>query len=726
MNISFLNPSFLWGLPVVSIPILIHLLSQRRPITSPFSSVRFIQLASTTVVRKFKLKQLILLILRSLILLLLTLLFARPVVRRMPLFAQVEGVSRSSVILIDNSYSMGYVEEGESRFALARKVAGRILKMAKRGDRAAIFLISDEVKPLVSYLTDDRQILRERLEEGTLSFRPTNLLPGISQAYKILQESASPNREIILITDLGINGWQGTEGKSIKEFDPEVKFIIIDLNRESLSNVAVSEVDCRRLTMGETSEISAKIRNYSKGDISRLFVSVFLKPQDSFQIGRESGEKIDQGFMDLKAGRETIKDFFYDFPREGTYLGKVEVQEDSLPCDDRFYFKTEASEKIKVLLIDGHPGISSFSSETFYLTLSLSPTTSEVSSIQSPLSVKVVTADEFSQEKLDDFSVIFLANVGKVTSSLRDGLTSFVREGGGVVFSLGDNVNAQEYNLGFGNLLPAELREVKEIPKGEKEFKTIGFQDFTHPILKVFAAGKEGDLSRASFYQYFATQVKPSAKVVLGLAGDIPLLVEGELAYPGAGKVFLFTSTLDRDWNNLPAKPVFLPLIQQMVSYLALSTLREEPGRTFLVGEEISYELGTGELPPSVEIIDPKGKKFSVIPVQNRDFSGIEFGPVEMPGIYQLSYIRDRKWNNKYLSVNLDIESDESNLDKMGTKEIRKLFLAAPIKIIDDLANLEKDILQLLYGKEISKNLTFLLVGFLFLEVFLANPRRKR
>lgn len=250
MNISFLNPSFLWGLPVVSIPILIHLLSQRRPITSPFSSVRFIQLASTTVVRKFKLKQLILLILRSLILLLLTLLFARPVVRRMPLFAQVEGVSRSSVILIDNSYSMGYVEEGESRFTLARKVAGRILKMAKRGDRAAIFLISDEVKPLVSYLTDDRQILRERLEEGTLSFRPTNLLPGISQAYKILQESASPNREIILITDLGINGWQGTEGKSIKEFDPEVKFIIIDLNRESLSNVAVSEVDCRRLTMG--------------------------------------------------------------------------------------------------------------------------------------------------------------------------------------------------------------------------------------------------------------------------------------------------------------------------------------------------------------------------------------------------------------------------------------------------------------------------------------------
>ena len=100
MNITFLNPSFLWGLPVVSIPILIHLLSRRRPITSQFPTVRFIQLASTTVVRRFKLKQLILLILRSLILLLLTLLFARPVVREMALFAQVEEASLLSLIHI--------------------------------------------------------------------------------------------------------------------------------------------------------------------------------------------------------------------------------------------------------------------------------------------------------------------------------------------------------------------------------------------------------------------------------------------------------------------------------------------------------------------------------------------------------------------------------------------------------------------------------------------------
>jgi hypothetical protein len=726
MNVTFLNPSFLWGLPVVAIPILIHLLSRRRPLTFQFSTVRFIQLASTTVVRRFKLRQLILLILRSFILLLLTLLFARPVVRKTSLFAQVEGASLSTVILIDNSYSMGYVEGGESHFALAKKAARRILKMMKRSDCTALFLLSDEEKPLVSYLTDDRQMLLERMEEASLSFRPTNLLPGISQAYKILKESQSPNREIILITDLGINGWQGFDRKSIKEFDPQVKFIIVDLNRELLPNVALSKVDCRRVTVGETSKISAKIRNYSKENISRLSISVFLEPQGKFQINRETGEKVGQGFIDLKGGREGNKDFFYNLPQQGNYLGRVEIQEDSLPSDDRFYFKAEALEKVKVLLIDGDPGVSSFSSETFYLRLGLSPTNSGVPIIQSPLAVRVVTPDEFPEENLDDFSVIFLANVGKVSSSLRERLTSFVREGGGIVFSMGDNVNAEEYNLGFGDLLPARLVEVKGSSKGEGGFGSIDFQDFTHPILEVFAEGKQGDLTRASFYRYFATQAKTSAKVLLGLKDGLPLLIEGGLPYPGAGKVLLFASTLDRDWNNLPTKPVFLPLIQQMVRYLAFSTLGEEASGGFLVGQEIRYEFGPGELPQSAEIADPQGKKFSVVPSQKKDFSGIEFGPVEIPGIYQLSYIADRKWNSKCLPVNLNIESNESDLTKMETKEIKKFFSGAPVTIIDDLTNLEKEILQLLYGKEVSKDLTFLLAGLLFLEVFLANPRRKR
>jgi len=726
MNFTFLNPSFLWGLPVVSIPILIHLLSKRRPGIYRFSTVKFIQLASITVVRRFRLRQLTLLILRSLILLLLTFLFARPVVRKMPLLAQLEGASLSSVILIDNSYSMGYVEEGESRFALAKEVAKRLIKMMKGGDRIALFLVSDEVKPLVSYLTDEKQMLLEKIEGVSLSFRPTNFLPGVSQAYEILKESRSPNREIILVTDLAINGWQGFSANAIRESDPEVRFIVIDLSRKSLPNVALSRIDCSRLTIGESFKITAKVKNYSKENITHLFTSVFLEPQSKFQIKREIVDKVGEGFLDLGAKEESAKDFFYNFPKQENYLGKVEIQEDSLPSDDRLYFNIQALEKIRVLLVDGDPGISSFSSETFYLKLSLLPASSGISITNSPLAVKVVTPDELTEETVDDFSVIFLANVEKVPSSLRDRLVNFVRKGGGIILSLGDNVDVTEYELSFGDLMPARLIESKKKPKAEGEFESIGFQDFTHPILHVFAEGREGDLTRARFHQYFACQAKSSAREVLSLKNGSPLLIEARLPYPTSGKVLLFTSTLDREWNNLPTKPVFLPLIQQMVRYLALPTSREEPQGNFLVGQEIRYELSPGKLIVSAEITDPEGKKFSVFPVRKGDFSGIEFGPVEVPGVYRLSYVVDGKRDEKYLPVNLDIESNESDLTKMEIKEIRKLFPGAPIKIIDDLNNLEKEILQFLYGKEVSKELTLILVGFLFLEVFLANPHKKK
>lgn len=725
MNISFLNPSFLWGLPVASIPILIHLLSRRRPKTLQFSTVRFVQLASTTVVRRFKLKQLILLMLRCLILLLLTLLFSRPIVRRFPLFAQTEGVSRSTVILIDNSYSMGYVEEGESRFSRAKEIVKRIIKMGKRSDRVATFLISDEVKPLVSYLTDDRQMLLEKLEGASLSFRPTNFLPGFAEANEILRESRSPNKEIVLVTDLGANGWREFNEKAPMELESETKLIIIDLNKGDLSNSAISGVDCRRLNGREEIQVQTKIRNYGKVDIDNLPVSIVLEPESEFQVDGRISERVAQGFVNLKAGKEAIKDFFYNFPQKGTYLGRVEVQEDSLPLDDSFYFNIEGLKKIDVLLVDGDPGISSFSSETFYLRLSLLPNSSQLSIAQSPINVRVVTPEELSTEKLDEFLVIFMANVREISSLLKEKLTGFVRAGGAVVFSLGDNVAFEEYNLNFGELLPAKLIEIKGKTKGEKEFKKIGFQDFTHPILQVFAEGKEGDLTKANFSGYFACEVKSSGKVVLGLEDGSALLIEERMAYPEGGKVLLFTSTFDRDWSNLPMKPVFLPLIQQMVRYGATSDLGQEASRIFVAGEEIIYEFSPGDFPQSAEITDPQGRKFSLVPVRGKGLSSIEFGPVEIPGIYKLSYLKNGKWSSEYLSVNLDRESNESDLKKIESKELKKLFPELPIKIVDNLANLEEEILQILYGKEVTKDLTFVLIGLLFLEVFLANSRKK-
>ncbi|MCF7824349.1 MAG: BatA domain-containing protein [Candidatus Marinimicrobia bacterium] len=75
---TFLSPIFLWFVPLALIPILIHLLAKQRSKLLEFPSLIFLKLLEQDALRKFNIKQLILLIIRTLIILLIILSFARP------------------------------------------------------------------------------------------------------------------------------------------------------------------------------------------------------------------------------------------------------------------------------------------------------------------------------------------------------------------------------------------------------------------------------------------------------------------------------------------------------------------------------------------------------------------------------------------------------------------------------------------------------------------------
>ncbi len=103
---NFLNPIVLFGLGAVLLPLLIHLLSKRRAKEVAFPSIKLLALMQTDRIRMLKIKQLLILILRTLVILLLILAFARPAIRSV--FKADARIS--SVIIIDGSASMVYVD----------------------------------------------------------------------------------------------------------------------------------------------------------------------------------------------------------------------------------------------------------------------------------------------------------------------------------------------------------------------------------------------------------------------------------------------------------------------------------------------------------------------------------------------------------------------------------------------------------------------------------------
>ena len=109
-----------------------------------------------------------------------------------------------------------------------------------------------------------------------------------------------------------------------------------------------------------------------------------------------------------------------------------------------------------------------------------------------------------------------------------------------------------------------------------------------------------------------------------------PALVEARRAQ---GRVMFFTSTVDRDWTDLPIRPGYLPLVQQLVRYLGRANL-EAPRRT--------VEVGTREPIPIVPAIrqlrisGPAGIERSYTHRELAEKTTLEI-PVEQPGFYHLS-----------------------------------------------------------------------------------------
>ena len=58
----------------------------------------------------------------------------------------------------------------------------------------------------------------------------------------------------------------------------------------------------------------------------------------------------------------------------------------------------------------------------------------------------------------------------------------------------------------------------------------------------------------------------PGRRIVLRYENGAPALVDAEV---GRGRVLLLTTSVDREWTDLPIRPGFLPLVQEAARYLA-------------------------------------------------------------------------------------------------------------------------------------------------------------
>ena len=153
--VSFLYPAYLAGLALVAIPLALHLRRRRRFRNVSFSDLRFLREAILKQQRRLQVENRRVLLLRILVFLLLVLAVSKPVLKQARTSLVKEGTRSASVIILDNSYSMGCIENGVVRFDRAKRLALDVLKGLKEDDRVTLILASTLAEVVYRALPED-------------------------------------------------------------------------------------------------------------------------------------------------------------------------------------------------------------------------------------------------------------------------------------------------------------------------------------------------------------------------------------------------------------------------------------------------------------------------------------------------------------------------------------------------------------------------------------------
>jgi hypothetical protein len=131
---TFLNPFILLGLAAAAIPLIIHLFNFRKPKRVDFSSLAFLKERQKTTMQRVRIKQWLLLLLRTLAIGCLVLAFARPTLTG-GLGTALGGRATTSIALvIDNSLSMTLRDVQGEYLEQARAIAGSIIDQKEPAD----------------------------------------------------------------------------------------------------------------------------------------------------------------------------------------------------------------------------------------------------------------------------------------------------------------------------------------------------------------------------------------------------------------------------------------------------------------------------------------------------------------------------------------------------------------------------------------------------------------
>jgi hypothetical protein len=483
---NFVNPSFLWALLVLAIPVIIHLFHFRRYKTIYFSNVNFLKEVQQERNNIRQVKRWLLLLSRLLLLFFLVMAFAQPLLK-----GKTSGqIGKNAVsVYLDNSYSMGLKNKGVELLEWGKDRATEIVKSGSEADEYLV-------------LTNDLKVEEQRWKSREDAL---NYINSVQVSDKSLPLETILQKQLYLFSksksdflkNYMVSDFQQSALTSLKfEKDSLHSHYFVHLAADNVKNIYVDSVwmvnPVNRL--GNSNTILYRIKNSSELDVESL--SVTLKINNEVQAVRE---------LNLMTEETRIDTLYFTVYKEGWQLAEVSITDYPITMDDQFFFSFEVKKTRKVLeIVDGNtPNIvkSVFGNDEW-------------------MEYQQKESGQLDYSDFQSYDLIVLNELENVSSGLENSTLQYIQSGGNVLLIPSATANQSAYSSVLAAVGGIQFSDIKQ---GKYNLLKPNLSD---PLIKGIVAEFPANTVMPNISKYFpiATGSRVRQQNILVLNNNEPLL----------------------------------------------------------------------------------------------------------------------------------------------------------------------------------------------------------
>jgi hypothetical protein len=553
--ITFTLPWMLLGIAAVALPIAAHLLSRRARQQIVFPTIRFLLQTAAAQSRLFRLRRLLLLLLRCLALVLIAAAFAQPVWFDRPSIAASADAPAALIIVLDDSASMAQTTGQTSPASDAAAQAVVLLDALRPGrDIANIIFARLRPHPAFDSPISNLDALRDDLRRFVPTAQRADLPAALASAAAMLQDHPGPRR-IALITDLQQTNCD-TLAPTIDRLRrsplaPDIAVIsVAPAKPAAAANVALSNPRAfpAQPTINSPAAVSVTVTNHAQVARSvTIRAAIGSAPLDPRRIRLEPREQADVSFD-------------ASFPSPADHPISFTLDEpDALPVDNAAHLIVRCTGPVPITLLSAASATDP-TSATFFLSRALAPHAS------APFIPTAVAALSASDTAPDAAPVIIALGDAMLSADALEQIRSHLQRG----------------------------HTVLAFDRAAQQLAPTAFTPLADPIIAQLAADESlgplrdfDELSRQALrnvvFTVRHTLIADPARgpALLRFADESPALLE-HTASPG--RLILASFSLDPRQTDLPRQGIFVPLMHSLIDHLRPAA---EPRRPLFVGQPV-------------------------------------------------------------------------------------------------------------------------------------------